>query len=253
MRKNNVLLPLIALIAAASLLTGCASLRQSLWRRAHEVAYKTAAQLRAQHEQEMREGLFFRKILYGNPFIKAVALTFDDGPHPVYTREILSILARYNVKATFFVVGKMAEVTPELIRAESAAGHLIANHTYNHINLNHLPVGEVKAELLACNYVVKSILGTDMRYFRPPGGDYDKMVIKAGSEEGFTMVLWTDDPGDYSDPGKKAIFDDVLARLSNGGVILLHDGVQQTIDILPRLITTIEKRGFRFQRIDEIE
>jgi len=230
---------------------GCAP--TSEWQKAHELSYKRPAELKAQHEKEKAEGLSFNKIIHGDPAIKAVALTFDDGPHEKYTPQILAILKKYRVRATFFVVGSQAEKYPDLIRAEYGGGNTIGNHTYNHLNLTRLHTGSIKAELLSCNYVVKSILGIDLKYFRPPGGDYDRRVINASTEEGFTMVLWSDDPGDYKNPGKNVIEKKVLEMVGNGGIIILHDGVQQTIDILPQLIEYLRDRGFAFQTIDEMD
>jgi peptidoglycan-N-acetylglucosamine deacetylase len=219
----------------------------------YEGTYKKTKELLAQHNEERRKGIFFDKIMMGNPSMKAVALTFDDGPHPEFTKKILAILKKYDVKATFFVVGKLAEKNPDLIRDEFNDGHLIANHTYNHLNLNNIPYGETVTELLACNYVVKSIIDYDMVYFRPPGGDYDKKVISASSKEGFVMVLWTDDPGDYDDPGEKNIERYVLNNITNGGIILLHDGIQETIDVLPKIIETLKSRGFKFLTIEDMD
>lgn len=233
---------------------GCATpLGESRWKWAHEANYRKPSELKAQHEKEIKEGLLFDKLINGNPKRMTVALTFDDGPHPQYTQKILDILKTYGVKATFFVVGKMAENYPALVQAEYRAGHQLANHTYNHLNLSKIHLGEIKAELLACNYVVKSITGYDMPYFRPPGGDYNNKVIQAASEEGMTMVLWTDDPGDYTDPGKKVIEKYVLDNISNGGIILLHDGIQQTIDVLPQIIENIQKRGLKFEKIEDMD
>ncbi len=231
---------------------GSAPQSEKLWRKANEVKYKSPAELKTQHEKEIRAGVQFKKIIWGNPANKAVALTIDDGPHEIFTPQILKILKKYNIKATFFVVGKMAEANPELIRAEAADGHTIGNHTYSHPNLKQLHSDDIKAELLACNYIVKSILGLDMKYFRPPGGDYNYRVVNAMTEEDFTMVLWTDDPGDYLNPGKENIENRVLARIENGGIILLHDGYQQTIDVLPQIIEHLKSRGFRFQTIEEM-
>ena len=217
------------------------------WAQALKETYRTPAELQAQHEQEIRKGLRFSKLMRGNPASRAVALTFDDGPHPQYTPKLLAILAKYNVKATFFVVGKQVEVNPSLIKLEDAAGHQIANHTYHHVNLTRIPDDEVRVEWQACNDVVKAITGKTMRFCRPPGGDYDADVIKAAQETGLITVLWTDDPGDYASPGDRVIETRVLDRISNGGIILLHDGVQQTIDVLPQIIETLQRRGFRFE------
>jgi peptidoglycan-N-acetylglucosamine deacetylase len=224
----------------------------AFWQRARETVYKSPAELAAQHAHEVRLGVRYAKLLRGDTKSPAIALTFDDGPHPEYTLKLLAILRKYHVKATFFVVGELAEQHPELIRAEVADGHLVGDHTYHHVNLTKIPFGEIATEWEAGREVIESITGQPVRYCRPPGGDYDKEVITAATDLGLTTVLWTDDPGDYASPGAKVIEKRVLEFVSNGGILLLHDGVQQTIDILPQLIETLQRRGFRFVTADEL-
>jgi peptidoglycan-N-acetylglucosamine deacetylase len=222
------------------------------WARALQEVYRSPGELQAQHEQEVRKGVVYKKLLHGNPNVRAVALTFDDGPHPQYTAKLLAVLKRYNVKATFFVVGKMAEQYPDLVKAEHAAGHIVGNHTYHHVNLTRIPSNLVRTEWDACDAVIKSILGIEMAYCRPPGGDYDREVITAAADTGLTTVLWTDDPADYAQPGDRAIETRVLDRVGPGGIILLHDGVQQTIDVLPQIIEVLQRKGYRFETVDEM-
>jgi len=222
------------------------------WARAKQEIYRSAEELAAQDLHERRKGLRYRKLIRGNPADRTVALTFDDGPHPQYTPKLLAILDRYGVRATFFVVGEMAAKYPRLIRAEKAAGHLIANHTYHHVNLTSIPISQIGVEWQACQDVIKAITGETMRYCRPPGGDYDRDVILAATELGLTTVLWTDDPGDYASPGDRTIETRVLDRISSGGIILLHDGVQQTVDVLPQIIERLQTRGFRLQTVADM-
>ena len=218
----------------------------TVWVRAEKETYKTPQELEHQRSRELEKGLRYDVLRRGNPNLPTVALTFDDGPHPDFTPAILAILERYNVKATFFVVGEMVERHPNLIRAEKKAGHLIGNHTYHHVNLTKIPVPEVLVEWQACQDAVKSITGQAMHYCRPPGGDYNHDVILAAQDLALTTVLWTDDPGDYASPGDKVIETRLLDSIGNGGIILIHDGVQQTIDVLPQIIERLRARGFRF-------
>jgi len=220
------------------------------WTRALRETYKSPAELAAQHAEELRRGTHYLKLIRGDPRVPVVTLTFDDGPHPEFTPQILAILQRYHVRATFFVVGKMAEQYPDLVRAERAGGHVIGNHTYHHVNLTKIPDDEIAPEWQACEDVVKVITGDTMRFCRPPGGDYDRVVILAATDLGLTTVLWTDDPGDYASPGEKTIERRVLGAIGNGGIILLHDGVQQTIGVLPQIIEGLRRRGLRFETVD---
>jgi peptidoglycan/xylan/chitin deacetylase (PgdA/CDA1 family) len=225
----------------------------AFWARATQEIYKSPAELSAQRARELRKGLGYDVLARGDRRTKTVALTFDDGPHPQFTPQLLAILKQYDVNATFFVVGEMAEKAPDMIRAEQSAGHVVGNHTYHHVNLTKIPVDEVRTEWQACQDVVKSITGETMRFCRPPGGDYDDIVIKAAMATGLTTVLWTDDPGDYASPGDSVIEGRVLDRIGAGGIILLHDGIQQTIDVLPQIIEHLQHNGYRFLTIAEMQ
>jgi len=222
------------------------------WVRAQKEVYKSREELAARRARERQQGLHYDLLWEGNRRIPAVALTFDDGPHPDFTLKILALLKRYDIKATFFVVGKMAERYPELIRAEKAAGHVLGNHTYHHLNLTRIPAVQVATEWQACQDVVQSATGETMRFCRPPGGDYNRDVIRAATEGGLTTVMWTDDPGDYASPGDRTIEVRVFDHVSNGGIILLHDGVQQTLDVLPQVIERLRARGFRFVTVSRM-
>lgn len=214
--------------------------------------YRKSSEIMKQHEEEIQRGARYNKIVSGNPEIKAVAITFDDGPHPYYTPRLLAILKKYGVKATFFVVGKMAQRYPGLLKAEVADSHCIASHSYTHPNLTRISIEQMKEECRKSREMIKSIVGIDVKYCRPPGGDYDSTVMKISEEEGLTMVLWTDDPGDYASPGTDIIEERTLDCIHNGAIILLHDGVRQTLNALPIIIESLRKRGFAFQTIDEM-
>ncbi|MBI1756064.1 MAG: polysaccharide deacetylase family protein [Fimbriimonas ginsengisoli] len=225
----------------------------SYWRRAQQEDYRSPEELAAQIERDKRRGRQIPLLMRGNPREKIIALTFDDGPHPETTRALLAILAKEKVKATFFVIGFMVERDPDLVHAEALEGHEIGNHTFSHVTLTHLPTHEARTEYRACSDLIKSITGKYPAFCRPPGGDYDARVVRAGRDVGMTTVLWTDDPGDYADPGTGVIAQRTLDRLSNGGIVLLHDGAKQTLLVLPQIIEHAKKKGFRFVRVSELE
>lgn len=181
-----------------------------------------------------------------------VALTFDDGPHPNSTRQILDVLHDFRAPATFFVVGEMAHRYPELIREQSRGGHSIGNHTYHHVSLSKIPRRYIATEIKACGEVVASVIGRAPRLFRPPGGDYDTEVAELAVGLGYRMVLWTSDPGDYRSPGPAVILKRIEAGLSPGAVILVHDGIRQTLEVLPELILMIRRRGLQLVTIDQM-
>lgn len=235
-------------------LTGCydKGMPGPYWKSAKEDVYKSALQIINKHEADLKRGLKWHVFLRGNPRIKHLALTFDDGPHPQYTPALLKILEHYHVKATFFLVGEVAEAHPDLVGAEVAAGHCIANHTYHHVKLTRVPPDMVVTEIKACGEVLKAITGKAPRFFRPPGGDYNDQVLEVAEALGYDTILWTDDPGDYASPGAKNIEGYIFAKVSNGGIILIHDGIQQTIDALPKILDYLQDRGFEFVTIDEM-
>jgi peptidoglycan/xylan/chitin deacetylase (PgdA/CDA1 family) len=214
--------------------------------------YRSVPELSAQQRIELTRGVVLRKLMRGNPNKKQIAITFDDGPHPEYTPKLLAILKQCDAKATFFVVGRKAKQYPDLVRAEIAAGHEVGNHTYDHLNLTKLPIVQAAAEIQACGDVLKSITHKKTAIFRPPGGDYNTEVGGIANDLGYTIILWTDDPGDYADPAKKVLLNRTLDRVENGGIILIHDGVQETIDLLPTILQTLKDHGYEFVTIHEL-
>jgi peptidoglycan-N-acetylglucosamine deacetylase len=232
---------------------------QRLLSTAPEGAYLTPAEISAREAdvtgreaEAVRSGTRRSHLQRGDPKLSEVALTFDDGPHRESTRNILAILSRYGVKATFFVVGQMAAASPDLVRAEAAAGHEIGNHTYHHLDLQKTPSVDAARELELCSREITDIIGHRPLAFRPPGGKYDDRVISIARSAGLSTILWTDDPADYASPGSDVIFRRVLDDVGPGSVILLHDGVEQTIHILPMLIEELRRRGLSFVTVSEM-
>jgi peptidoglycan/xylan/chitin deacetylase (PgdA/CDA1 family) len=188
----------------------------------------------------------------GNGDRKEIALTFDDGPHPKFTSELLKILKSENVPATFFVVGFMAEKYPDLLRAIKSGGHEIGNHTYSHVTLTKIPSDQVLTEYRANNDAIFKITGSSVKYCRPPGGDFNDNVLRDSASLGMTTVLWTDDPGDYANPGDDVLYEREVAKLDSGAIVLLHDGSQNTLDTLQKFIRTAKRKGYKFVTLDRI-
>ena len=240
------------MLSAQAALTMVQGERDKYWLNAKDVTVRSVPELFAQHQDELARGLRLSKLLEGDTSKKEIALTFDDGPHIGYTPNLLAVLRKYNVKATFFVVGEQAEKHPELVQAEAAAGDSIGNHTYDHVSLVKIPQDYVSTEIKACGEVLQSITDKAPHLFRPPGGVYDPRIAETSEALGYTTVLWTDDPGDYASPGASVILDRTLGKATNGGIILLHDGIQQTIDVLPQIIQTLKNRGYKFITVDQM-
>ncbi len=187
---------------------------------------------------------------------KKIALTFDDGPHPVYTPEILEILSEYRVRATFFVVGENAEKYPDIIIDEIAGGHEIGNHTYSHAFINKLSVDETAAELEKNESVINAICERKIRYVRPPGGIYGDPFLRICEDFGYTVVLWSVDTRDWKRPGAAYIEDTVNSEVGPGDIILMHDyvagGPSSTPEALRSLIPSLLGQGYEFVTLDEL-
>ncbi len=235
---------------SASTQPGCPN--DQYWLKAKETVYRSVMDILAQDQTELDKGTRYHKLIHGDREKKYIALTFDDGPHPKFTPRLLAFLKQYKVKATFFVVGEMAEKYPQLVKAEADEGHCVGNHTYHHVNLTKIDPGYVATEIEACNEVVKRITGHTPRYFRPPGGDYNHQTAEICEAMNQMMVLWSDDPGDFRKPGESVIELRLLNKVKGGAIILLHDGIEQTLAVLPQVIATLRKQGYEFVTIDQL-
>lgn len=192
----------------------------------------------------------------GNPRLPEVALTFDDGPNPPYTSQILAILQRYGVPATFFVIGSQAQNYQDLTQQEAQQGNVIGNHSWSHpSDLTTLPPADVRSQLQSTNNQIKADTGQSPALFRPPGGHYNSAVQSIAADLGLSTILWSVDPRDWSRPGVSKIVQTVLDTTHNGSIILLHDGGgdrSQTVAALPQIISALQQRGFQFVTISRM-
>jgi peptidoglycan/xylan/chitin deacetylase (PgdA/CDA1 family) len=182
---------------------------------------------------------------------RAVALTFDDGPSPQYTPRFLAVLTKLRVRATFFVIGYLAEANPDLVRQELRLGMTVGNHSYNHPEVP--PFVQLPPQLLtdeiALGEQVLSRLGARPRLFRPPGGSTSPRLVRAAAALGQRVVLWSVDPADWS-PGSSAkeITKRVLSAVRPGSIVILHDGGgnrSATLAALPAIVRGIRRRGLQ--------
>ena len=178
-----------------------------------------------------------------------VYLTFDDGPHPTYTPQVLDTLARHGARATFFVLGSLAESHPDLVERIVAEGHTVANHTWNHENLAGLPhpsfddtIGRTQAAL--ADHATPCL--------RPPYGSTDAFTRDWAAALGLDLVLWTVDTNDWRRPGARVVADRIVRGATNEAIMLMHDGGgnrTQTVDGLDLALDRLSERGLRYEPV----
>ncbi|MGD9497511.1 MAG: polysaccharide deacetylase family protein [Armatimonadota bacterium] len=188
--------------------------------------------------------------LLGRP--GAIALTFDDGPHPVMTPWILDLLDRYGYRATFFLVGKQAAMYPGLVREIAERGHELGSHSHTHCNLCTLDRLGVEQELVRSRAAIRQACGRMVTLFRPPGGNYDQNVRFAAAATGFTPVFWTENIGNYPGAEGASIAEAMDRKLAAGGIVLLHNGYDETEFALPHLLRRLSARGARCDTISAL-
>lgn len=178
----------------------------------------------------------------------AIALTFDDGPDPIYTPQILAILARYKAKATFFWTGRNMGRYPKIVAAARAAGHSIQNHTDNHQNLGRSGFAGQEAAIVGALREIRRQKLPFPTWMRPPYGSFNPWTITIARKHGMRTILWTVDPTDYRRPDALPLARRVLAAVRPGAVVLLHDGGGPrvgTVGALPIILDALLKRGYR--------
>ena len=186
---------------------------------------------------------------------KKVALTFDDGPHPEHTRQIISILEEYSVKATFFVIGKNAEEYPEIVKEEAENGYEIGNHTYTHPKIPKLSPSSLENEIEKGENTLFDITGERPVIFRPPGGFCNKDVGSVASKKNYSIILWTIDTRDWEVPSTKKIINTVKENLRPGAIILFHDyvfGESNTPEALRTIVPYILSEGYELVTVSEL-
>ncbi|MBV9688313.1 MAG: polysaccharide deacetylase family protein [Ktedonobacteraceae bacterium] len=200
---------------------------------------------------QAKDRLFFS----GNAKLPEVALTFDDGPNPPYTNQVLALLKHYGIPATFFCVGKQVAAYPDLVKQEAAAGYTIANHTWTHPMLTSLSTSDIRDELSMTSDIIQKTTGVRPIYFRPPYGAYNARVFTQLNQFGFTTFLWSDGSLDWTALRPAAISRQVLSHAANGAIILMHDGGgdrSRTIAALPSIIEGLQARHFRFVTLEQL-
>ena len=181
--------------------------------------------------------------------VKKIAITFDDGPHPSYTAQLLDGLKERGIHATFFVTGEHAELHPEIIQRMAQEGHLIGNHTYSHIQLTKKNREKFKEELIKTNEILKEITGEEVQYVRPPYGSWDKSFEK---ELNMFPVLWTVDPLDWCSKNVNCITEKIVSKTGENDIILIHDYYDTSVTAALKAIDELLEEGYVFVTVEEI-
>lgn len=204
----------------------------------------------------MRQHMNDMAISAGDPHVviqhqedKKICLSFDDGPDPRYTPQLLDGLAKRGAKASFFLTGKNAERYPKLVKRIYDEGHLIGNHTYSHIQLTKSNRDSFKKELIRTNEIISGITGEEVVFVRPPYGTWDKSF-----EEELNMfpVLWNIDPLDWSRRDASRIVGDVTSKARENAIILMHDEYPSTVKAALQIVDELQKQGYEFVTVEEI-
>ena len=191
---------------------------------------------------------------------KQIALTYDDGPNDPHTPRLLEVLARHNVRATFFVIGKYVRQRPDLVREIAAAGHVVGNHTFTHPLLIFKSEAEIRKELADCRSALQDAVGEHSNLFRPPYGGRRPAVLRIARELGLRPAMWNVTGYDWNAPPAEVIERKVSRRIRGGEVILLHDGGHkamgadraQTVIATDKLIAKYKSEGYEFVTTQEM-
>lgn len=178
---------------------------------------------------------------------KVVYLTFDDGPHKLYTPQILWLLDKYEAKATFFMVGKAAKANPDVVRQVRDEGHAIGNHTFSHPWLTKLTDAQVRKQMRDTDAVIGRT-----SCMRPPGGHLNDAVREVVADERKAVAMWHIDTGDWKRPGAKKIAEAALSEVTSGSVILMHDGGgdrSETVSAAAKVLRDLRAEGYAFETL----
>lgn len=202
---------------------------------------------------DIGSGVYLKALCRAESADRVVALTFDDGPDADSTPRVLDLLKRYDVRATFFVVGEQARQNPELIHRMVAEGHTVAGHSYYHLPQSTLWSSQrYTEELFRCNDVVARLTGLRMRLYRPPFGVTNPPIARAVKNLGLIPVGWSVRSLDTITKNRDRVVDRVMRGLRGGDVILLHDRLENSEELLEKLLTALRTQHYTTATVDEL-
>ena len=183
---------------------------------------------------------------------KKIAITFDAAWTNQDTDALIEILAKHNAKATFFIVGDWAKNFPESVKAFYDAGHTIANHSDTHKAFSKCSRQEIKEEIQNCNEKLEGIIGEKVILLRAPSGDYTNQSIEVAKSLDMETIQWDCDSLDYTKISTDEIVNRVISRVTNGSIVLFHNGVENTAPALDKILTELEKQGYSFVSVNDL-
>ncbi len=185
-----------------------------------------------------------------------IAITFDDGPSPIYTPDILDYLKEEGITATFFLVGSQVRIAPSLVQREAAEGHELGNHTDAHPHVSKLSMDALRREVLSCERAVYELTETRTLLFRPPEGHCSQSISDMLRGLDYRIILWNIDTRDWDRATAVQIADTVLSQVKSGDIILFHDCVSrkdsQTLAALKLIVPELKARGYQFVTVSEL-
>lgn len=186
---------------------------------------------------------------------RKIALTFDDGPHPRKTPEILKVLKKHDIKATFFIIGINAKNYPETLSLVINDGHEIGNHTFSHRLLKSKTKEEISKEIIDTELMIEERNGTSEKIIRPPCGIYDQSLVDFANERGYKIVLWSIDTNDWAHASYESIIDVIDKNIVGGDILLFHDyisGESNSIKALNYIIPRLKGLGYEFVTVSDL-
>lgn len=217
-----------------------------------ELNQKVAAEIQQEELERQQEEERLKRIREQQAIApvegKVIALTFDDGPDPALTPKILATLAKYNAKATFFILGKNASAYPNLLQQEIAGGHEIGNHSWSHPDLASLPKAAALDQINKTNKAVLDATGYPVQFMRPPYGSIKGLT----KDVKMPIVEWSVDTLDWKTKNSEAVYQEVMRSSGVGSIVLMHDIQPATADALDRILKELTARGYKFVTISEL-
>ena len=193
-------------------------------------------------------------IALGNSESKAICLTFDEGYEAGYTSQILKILKENDVKATFFLTAHYINIQEELVKQMIDEGHIIGNHTVNHKSMPSLTEEEIKKEVMDLHQSVYEKFGYEMKYIRPPKGEFSEKTLQVTNSLGYKTVMWSfayEDWNEEKQPDEGKAKEKILNNLHNGEIMLLHGNSKTNTNILDSVIKEAKNMGYEFKSLDD--